>query len=134
MSRYHRGRKRREFSKLNSRYVGNNYLKNLKPTLRFMNEHHDISFNEFLFLLKFYEYEFFTAKHAAEALDQNQAKLYERVFLPLMHKDLLEGKFDKTDMTMLDIMFEEPNKYRKRYGLTQRARLLVQQFYRKLEV
>jgi len=134
MTRYHSGRKRREFSKLNARYVNNNYLKNLKRALRYMKEKHDVTINECMFLLKFYEYEFFTLRHASKALDQNEKKLYERVFTPLRRKGLMERHYDKTDMTMLDAMFEEKNNFRVRYALTQRARLLVQRFYSYLEV
>lgn len=99
-----------------------------------MNERHDITLNECMFLLKFYEYEFFTLRHAAKALDQNEKKLYERVFTPLRRKGLLDRHYDKTDMTILDAMFEEKNSFRVRYALTQRARLIIQQFYRHLEM
>ena len=134
MSRYHSGRKRREFNKLNARYVSSNYLKKLKRALSYTKDKHDVTFNECMFLLKFYEYEFFTLRHAAKALEQNEKKLYERVFTPLRRKGLLDRHYDKTDMTMLDAMFEEKNNYRVRYALTQRARILVQQFYRNIEM
>lgn len=138
MSRTHKGRKFREFSMLNQRYVNNNYLKYYKLAKRDICTNHDVSENELESLLFMYDYEFFTRKHIAEALHQNFAKFYERVLLSLIKKGYVEKIYDKTDLenaTMEQLAFlkYDRNNYRARYQITQKARLLVQRFYRKLE-
>lgn len=137
MSRTHKGRKFREFSMLNERYVNNNYLKYYKLAKRDMTENYDVTENELECLLFMYDYEFFTRKHIAEALHQSPKKFYERVMQPLMKKALVEKLYTKADLenvTMEQLAFlkYEKNHYRARYQITQKARLLIQRFYRKL--
>ncbi len=137
MSRTHKGRKFREFSMLNERYVNNNYLKYYKLAKRDISSNYDVTENELECLLFMYDYEFFTRAHIAEALHQNKTKFYERVLRPLKNKGLVERIYYKKDLanaTMEQMAFLKYNKgnYRARYQITQKARLLVQRFYRKL--
>lgn len=137
MSRTHKGRKFREFSMLNERYVNNNYLKYYKLAKRDVSENYDVTENELECLLFMYDYEFFTRKHIAEALHQSSKKFYDRVMQPLMKKGYIEKLYTKSDLenvTMEQLAFlkYEKNNYRARYQITQKARLLIQRFYRKL--
>jgi len=89
-------------------------------------------------MLFMYDYEFFTRRHIAEALHQNVLKFYERVIMPLMKKDMVERVYYKSDLdkiTMEQLAFLDFSKknYRARYQMTQKARLIVQRFYRKLQ-
>jgi hypothetical protein len=138
MSRTHKGRKFREFSMLNDRYVNNNYLKYYKLAKRDVCDRHGITENELESMLFMYDYEFFTRRHIAEALHQNVLKFYERVIMPLMKKDMVERVYYKSDLdkiTMEQLAFLDFSKknYRARYQMTQKARLIVQRFYRKLQ-
>lgn len=137
MSRTHKGRKFREFSMLNERYVNNNYLKYYKLAKRDVCTRHDITENELESMLFMYDYEFFTQAHIAGALYQNKRKFYERVIQPLMNKDMIERIYFKSDLenaTMEQLAFINFDKsnYKARYQITQKARLIIQRFYRKL--
>ena len=122
---------------LNERYVNNNYLKCLKLAKRDICSRHDISENELECLLFMYDYEFFTRKHIAEALHQSPKKFYERVLNPLSQRGMIERIYDRTDLSnasMEQLAFLKYNKssYKARYSITQKARLIIQRFYRKL--
>jgi hypothetical protein len=137
MSRTHKGRKFREFSMLNKRYVNNNYLKYYKLAKRDVCARHEVTENELECMLFMYDYEFFTRKHIAEALHQNMLKFYERVMQPLMKKGMIERVYYRNDLekaTMEQLAFikYDKSRYRARYQITQKARLMVQRFYRKL--
>lgn len=123
---------------LNQRYVNNNYLKYYKLAKRDICSHYEITENQLESLLFMYDYEFFTRKHIAEALHQNQDKFYERVLIPMFKYGYVERIYDRTDLekvTMEQLVFLNYDKtsYRARYQITQKARLLVQRFYRKIE-
>ena len=137
MSRTHKGRKFREFSMLNERYVNHNYLKYYKLAKRDVCSRHDVTENELECLLFMYDYEFFTKNHISKALHQSPKKFYERVINPMSQKGLLERVYYRTDleqatMEQLSFLKYDKNRYKARYQITQRARLLVQRFYRKL--
>ena len=84
-----------------------------------------------------YDLEFFTIKHAGEDFEYSSKKLAERVIYPLVKEEYVYKHFDKMtpSNTREDHLFREETKYnyRVRYALTQKARLLVQAFYRELE-
>jgi len=137
MSRTHKGRRFREFSMLNERYVNNNYLKYYKLAKRDVCSRHDITENELECMLFMYDYEFFTREHISSALHQSKKKFYERVIQPLMHKDMIEriyyrSDLDKITMEQLAFIDFDKNNYKARYHITQKARLIIQRFYRKL--
>ena len=127
----------REFSKLNQRYVKNNYLKRLRTSMISFCEKKDVFEREMLFMLWAYDLEFFTLKYASEDFNYSEKKLGERLVYPLANEGYIYKHFDKmTPSTKLeDHLFREETKYnyRVRYALTQKARLLVQAFYRELE-
>jgi hypothetical protein len=127
----------REFSKLNQRYVKSNYLKRLRTTSINFCKKRDIFERELLFMLWAYDLEFFTIKYAGEDFEYSGKKLAERVIYPLVKEEYVYKHFDKMtpSQTREDHLFREETKYnyRVRYALTQKARLLVQAFYRELE-
>tara|TARA_R100000329_G_scaffold137095_1_gene118061 strand:- start:433 stop:870 length:438 start_codon:yes stop_codon:yes gene_type:complete len=136
MARYHKGRKMREFSHLNDRYVNKNYLKYYKHAIRDVSGSTGLTMNEINVMLFMYDYEFFTANHMADALFQSSLKFKQKVLYPLQQRGWIEKAFDKTkvnEMNFSQAFFHEKGKYRNRYKLTQKARLAVQRFYRKLE-
>ena len=123
----------REFSKLNQRYVKNNYLKYLRINLRDFCEKNDIFEKELMFMLWAYDMEFWTLKYAAEDYDYSEKKLGERIVYELVNNGYVYKHFDKLTPSdkYEDHLFREETKYnfRVRYALTQKARLLVQRFY-----
>jgi len=127
----------REFSRLNQRYVKNNYLKGLRVTIRSFCRRRDIFERELMFLLWAYDMEFWTLRYAAEEFDYSEKKLAERIVYQLVKEDYIYKHFDKMtpSTTMEDHLFREETKYnyRVRYAITQKARLLVQAFYKELE-
>lgn len=127
----------RDFSHLNQRYVKNNYLKRLRTTMIEFCEGKDVFEREMMFMLWAYDLEFFTLKYASEDYNYSHKKLGERIVFPLVNEGYLYKHFDKMtpSQTMEDHLFREETKYnyRVRYALTQKARLLVQAFYKKLE-
>ena len=127
----------REFSRLNQRYVKNNYLKGLRVTIRSFCKRRDIFERELMFLLWAYDMEFWTLRYAAEDFDYSEKKLAERIVYQLVKEDYIYKHFDKMtpSTTMQDHLFREETKYnyRVRYAITQKARLLVQAFYKELE-
>jgi len=92
---------------------------------------------EMNFLLWAYDLEFFTLRYASEDYDYSEKKLAERIVYPLVNQGYIYKHFDKLTPsdTAEDHLFREETKYnyRVRYAITQKARLLVQAFYRKLE-
>jgi len=127
----------REFSKLNQRYVKNNYLKRLRTNMVEFCKKRDIFEKELLFMLWAYDLEFWTLKYAAEDYNYSEKKLAERIVYELVKQDYVYKHFDKLTPSdsIEDHLFREETKfnYRVRYALTQKARLLVQSFYREIE-
>ena len=127
----------REFSRLNQRYVKKNYLKRLRTTEMQFCAKRDVFERELRFMLWAYDLEFFTLRYASEDYDYSEKKLGERLVFPLVKEGYIYKHFDKLTPsdTIADHLFREETKYnfRVRYALTQKARLLVQAFYRELE-
>ena len=127
----------REFSRLNQRYVKKNYLKGLGVTIKSFCRRRDIFERELMFLLWAYDMEFWTLRYAAEEFEYSEKKLAERIVYQLVKEDYIYKHFDKMtpSTTMEDHLFREETKYnyRVRYAITQKARLLVQAFYKELE-
>ena len=97
----------------------------------------DIFEKELLFMLWAYDLEFWTLKYASEDYNYSKKKLAERIVYELVKQDYVYKHFDKLTPSdsLEDHLFREETKfnYRVRYALTQKARLLVQSFYRELE-
>lgn len=127
----------REFSPLNQRYVKKNHLKNLRNTTLQFCKARDIFESELHFMLWAYDLEFWTLRYASSKYDYNKKKLAERLVYPMMREGYIYKHFDKLtpSQTREDHLFREETKmnYAVRYALTQKARLLVQAFYRQLD-
>ncbi len=84
-----------------------------------------------------YDLEFWTLKHASEDYDYSIKKLGQRLVYELVNQGYVYKYFDKLtpSQTFEDHLFRSETKmnYRVRYALTQKARLLVQAFYRELD-
>lgn len=118
---------------LDPRYVKKNYLKDLRSSRLMFCENNDVSFSHLEFLLWAYEKEFWTIAFAASEYGVNKNGLANRFIYPMMRQGLIYKHFDKltTSGNPEDQMFRDETKfnYRVRYGITQKARLLVQRFY-----
>lgn len=126
----------RDFSRQDKKYIKRNNLKRLKQMRQKVRSQWDISFSDLEFLLWGYDLQFFTIDYAAQDLEMNKANLSNRVVYPLQKAGYIYKHFDKLTPsdTYEDHLFRDETKYnyRVRYGLTQKARLLVQRFYREL--
>ena len=127
----------RDFSPLNQRYIKKNYLKNLRTSSIEFCKERDIFERELNFMLWCYDLEFFTIQYASDKYDYSHKKLAQRLVYPLVNEGYLYKHFDKLtpSQSMEDHLFREETKmnYRVRYALSQKGRMLVQAFYRKLE-
>lgn len=127
----------REFSPLDQRYVKRNYLKHLRSTLTNFCVKRDIFEKELMFLLWAYDLEFFTIKHAAKEMSRSEKPMAQKTLYPLMKEGYVYKHFDKLTPSQEreDHLFRDETKYnyRVRYAITQKARLLVQDFYREME-
>ena len=122
---------------MDSRYVNRNYLKYYRSVKLEFCDSKDISSSHLDFLVWAYDLEFFTKDFASEDYEMNKKKLGERVIYPLMNMGFIYKHFDRLtpSQTAEDHLFRDEPKmnYRVRYAITQKARLLVQAFYRELE-
>ena len=127
----------RDFALQDSKYIKRNYLKKLKSVKRLMVQVSNLRFSHIEFLLWAYDLQFFTIDYASEELDMNKNNLGNRVIYPLVKKGYIYKHFDKLTPsdTYEDHLFRDETKYnyRVRYAITQKARLLIQRFYRELE-
>mgnify|MGYP000211424255 FL=1 len=127
----------RDFSRQDKKYIKRNNLKRLKQMRQKVTSQWDISFSDLEFLLWGYDLQFFTIDYAAQDLEMNKTNLSNRIVYPMQREGYLYKHFDKLTPsdTYEDHLFRDETKYnyRVRYGLTQKARLLVQRFYRELE-
>ena len=127
----------REFSKLNEKYVGNNYCKNLRLAFEVMSQRHGLTRGQVEFLLYVYELEFFTLSHISRQFGITEHKVGDMFVYRMVKSNLLYKHFDKLSPPddHVDQMFRQENKYtyRVRYAMSQQGRLLVQRFYRLLE-
>lgn len=127
----------RDFSRQDKKYIKRNNLKRLKQMRQRVRSQWEISFSDLEFLLWAYDLQFFTIDYAAQDLEMNKTNLSNRVIYPLQKAGYIYKHFDKLTPsdTYEDHLFRDETKYnyRVRYGLTQKARLLVQRFYRELE-
>jgi len=127
----------RDFSRQDKKYIKRNNLKRLKQMRQKVTSQWEVSFSDLEFLLWGYDLQFFTIDYAAQDLEMNKTNLSNRIIYPMQRAGYLYKHFDKLTPsdTYEDHLFRDETKYnyRVRYGLTQKARLLVQRFYRELE-
>lgn len=123
----------RDFSRQDKKYIKRNDLKRLKQMRQKVTSQWEISFSDLEFLLWGYDLQFFTIDYAAQDLEMNKTNLSNRIIYPMQRAGYLYKHFDKLTPsdTYEDHLFRDETKYnyRVRYGLTQKARLLVQRFY-----
>jgi hypothetical protein len=128
----------RDFSPLNQRYVKKNHLKYLRNNVIDFCKKNDIFEKELMFMLWAYDLEFWTIKYASEDYGYSQKKMAEKIIYPLIKEGYIYKHFDKLtpSQTREDHLFRDETKYnyRVRYAITQKARLLIQSFYRSLEL
>lgn len=127
----------RDFSRLNQRYVKNNYLKYLRSRTVSFCKKRDIFEKELYFMLWAYDLEFWTLDYAAKDYGYVKKKLGERIVYELVNNGYVYKHFDRLTPsdTYESHLFRDETKYnyRVRYALTQKARLLVQTYYHHLE-
>jgi hypothetical protein len=127
----------REVSYLKENYINKNYLKELRSTRIMFCEDNDISFSHLEFLLWAYDKEFWTINYAADEYGFNKKNFGNRILFPLQRAGMVYKHFDKLTPsdTREDHLFRDETKmnYRVRYAITQKARMVVQAFYRRLE-
>ena len=115
--------------------LNKSYLKYLRLAERDMVNSYDVSESELNFLLFAYDYEFFTIDHISSSYFYNKIKFGQRLLYPLSKRDYIYKYYDKLSPNSYEeaVFDESKMRYRVRYALTQKARLLVQRFYRKVE-
>jgi len=131
-----RKKKFREFSKIDKRYIQENHLKNLHHMYVDAYENYGLGKAGLDFMMFIYDLEFWTIDYAADAMNKSKKKLGERVVYPLLKDGWVYKHFDKLtpSSTMEDHFFRDETKYnyRVRYALSQKGRLMVARFYRKM--
>jgi hypothetical protein len=136
-SKVRKSRKFREFSKLDDRYLRRNYLKYYRTARLDFCDNHEISGSHLDFLVWAYDLEFFTMDYASSDYEISKRKIGDRIIYPLTREGYVYKHFNRLtpSNTADDHLFREETKmnYRVRYAITQKARMLVQAFYRHLE-
>ena len=136
-SKVRKSRKFREFSKLDDRYLRRNYLKYYRTARLDFCDNHEISGSHLDFLVWAYDLEFFTMDYASSDYEISKRKIGDRIIYPLTRGGYVYKHFNRLtpSNTADDHLFREETKmnYRVRYAITQKARMLVQAFYRHLE-
>ena len=126
----------RDVSKLRKKDISRNDLKNIRSTLLEFQSKYDLFQKEMYFMLWAYDLEFFTLDYASNEYGMNKQHVADRIVYPLMREGYIHKYFDKLtpSQTFEDHLFRDETKfnYRVRYALTQKARLMVQRFYRSL--
>ena len=126
----------RDFSKLPTRFVKSNHLKNLKNALEEFTSNGEITKSYLYFMLFVYDMEFFTISWVADEYGMNKKNLADRMIYPLVSMGYLYKHFDKLtpSQTLEDHLFRDETKfiYRVRYALSQKGRMAVQRFYNSL--
>ena len=126
----------RDVSKLRKKDISRNDLKNIRSTLLEFQSKYDLFQKEMYFMLWAYDLEFFTLDYASTEYGMNKQHVADRIVYPLMREGYIHKYFDKLtpSQTFEDHLFRDETKfnYRVRYALTQKARLMVQRFYRSL--
>lgn len=125
----------RDFKMKDHEKIGRSYMKYHRLTVRDIINSTEVSEAELNFMLFTYDYEFFTLDHISQSYFYSKDKLAARIVYPLQNKGFIYKYYDKLAPTSYeDSIFDEGKmRYRVRYALTQRARLLVQKYYRKIE-
>ena len=126
----------RDFSVMKDKYLGYNYLKDLRSVREKLSKSSGVSRRHLEFMLWAYDLEFFTISYASTEYEMNNNNIKNRIIYPLLKQEYLYKRFDKLTPsdTLEDHLFREETKYnyRVRYALSQKGRLFVQRFYNAL--
>lgn len=132
-SQVRKSRMFRDFSKMPSRFIKNNYLKNLKSATEEFIDGSELTKSYLYFMLFVYDLEFFTISWVADEYGMNKKNLADRMIYPLVSMGYIYKHFDKLtpSQTLEDHLFRDETKfnYRVRYALSQKGRMAVQRFY-----
>lgn len=135
-SQVRKSRMFRDFSKMPSRFVKSNFLKNIKSATEEFVEGSEITKSYLYFMLFIYDLEFFTISWVADEYGMNKKNLADRMIYPLVSMGYIYKHFDKLtpSQTLEDHLFRDETKfnYRVRYALSQKGRIAVQRFYNAL--
>jgi len=125
----------RDFKKREVDRLGSNYNKYHRLAVRDIVGSTDLGESELNFLIFIYDYEFFTIDHISDSYFYSKLKLARKLVYPLNKKEYLFKYYDKLAPKEYEAaMFDEGRfGYRIRYAISQRGRLLVQKYYRKIE-
>ena len=136
-SRVKRSKMFRDFSFIDKKSIGNNYIKHYKREMREAVNTYDLSARQILFLIHAYDLEFWTLDYISKSLEERRNQIGIKVLYPLQNKGYVYKHFDKLTPSdsLEDHIFRDETKYnyRVRYAITQKARLLVSRFYNMLE-
>ena len=87
-SQVRKSRMFRDFSKMPSRFIKNNYLKNLKSATEEFVDGSEITKSYLYFMLFVYDLEFFTISWVADEYGMNKKNLADRMIYPLVSMGL----------------------------------------------
>ena len=127
----------REFRKEDRTKIGKNYLKYLRMAMKDIIKNEGLLRMDIELMLFIYDLEFFSAKYAAEQLGYKNSNDFRKDYIErLIHRGLVipyihHGNISNEDRQRFGISTKE--KYRTRYAITQKARLIIQRLYNKLE-
>ena len=127
----------REFRKEDRSKIGKNYLKYHKMAFLDIMRNEDLKKVELDVLLFVYDLEFFTAKYAAAQLAYDGHINFKKdVLEPLRKKGMIINYINNGDISNEDrqrFRIPQSQKFSIRFAITQRARMIVQRLYNKLE-
>ncbi|MAN63324.1 MAG: hypothetical protein CMI60_15405 [Parvibaculum sp.] len=127
----------RDFSMLDPKRLGKNYLKNIHNVRLDFCEDNELSWGWLELLIWLYDTEFFTIDYVSENYGINKKNLSDRMIYPMVQRGYLYKHFDRLTPsdTAEEHIFRDETKYnyRVRYAITQKARMTVQRFYNSLE-
>ena len=125
----------RDFKMRNPESITRSYLKYIRLVQRDIAGNYDVTESQMNFMIFAYDYEFFTLDKISTDYFVSKAQTAKKIIYPLQTAGDIYKYYDKLSPTGYEEAMFHENKYqyRVRYALTQKARLLVQKFYRKLE-
>lgn len=125
----------RDFKMRNPESITRSYLKYIRLVQRDIAGNYDVTESQMNFMIFAYDYEFFTLDKISTDYFVSKAQTAKKIIYPLQTAGYIYKYYDKLSPTGYEEAMFHENKYqyRVRYALTQKARLLVQKFYRKLE-
>jgi hypothetical protein len=135
--RKHPSKKFREFSKADPDKIGVSYCSNLASAVGDYRDDRKLSFAHIAFMLWAYEYDFFTIPYASKRSGFSESYIRGKVLPTIRAYGLIDIMYSRSKegitMEQLAMRNIEKEVYSNRYSLTQKGKLHVQDFYKKLE-